>query len=169
MTTSKRHDGGLYPLPEEAVFAALITPNRSLDPRMLRRVLTLICLASVAASVPFILAGAWPVAGFFGLDLLALYVAFHVNMRRGGAFEQVVLTRLDLLLRQVSHRGEAREWHFNPSWTRLVRETNEDFGVQRLTLVSRGQRVVVGAALSAEEKASFGDALSAALAKARHR
>jgi uncharacterized membrane protein len=42
-----------------------------------------------------------------------------------------------------------------------------EFGIDRLTLVSRGEHVVFAQALSAAEKASFAEALSGALAKAR--
>ena len=42
-----------------------------------RLVLTLCCIATVVSSVPFIVLGAWPVAWFFGIDLIALFIAFH--------------------------------------------------------------------------------------------
>ena len=50
--------------------------------------------------------GAWPVAGFFGLDLLALYAAFLINFRSGRSFEELELTPLELLFRKVTWRGE---------------------------------------------------------------
>jgi len=152
----------------EPLFRALITPHRSLGQNAFRLVMTLMCVATFVSSVPFMLAGAWPVAGFFGLDLLAIYLAFRVNFRRARSFEEVFLTRIELLLRKVSHRGDRREWRFNPAWTRLERVSDEDFGLQRLTVVSRGESVSVGNALSASEKADFADAFSAALAVAKH-
>jgi uncharacterized membrane protein len=152
---------------DEPVFSATIMPHRSLGRSGFRLVMTLVCLASVVSSIPFIILGAWPVAGFFGLDLLALYVAFLLNYRDGRGFEEILLTRVELLLRRVSPRGVTREWRFNPLWTKLDRRTNGEFGVERLALVSRGEQVVFAQALSAAEKASFADALSGALAKAR--
>ena len=106
---------------ERPVFEAVIRPHRSLGPGGLRIVLTLCCLATLVASVPFVALGVWPVAGFFGLDLLALALALHVNIRAGGGFEQVVLTPIEILIRRVTHRGAAREWRFNPLWTMLAR------------------------------------------------
>ena len=76
--------------------------------------MTLCCVATIGASIPFLVLGLWPVGGFFGLDLIALYVAFRVNYRRRQSFEEVVLTPLELLFRRVTHRGERREWRFNP-------------------------------------------------------
>ena len=43
-----------------------------------------------------------------------------------------MLTPFELLLRRVSHRGERREWRFNPLWTKLRREADDEFGLQRL-------------------------------------
>ena len=149
------------------VFAAVIQPHRSLDARQFRILMMLCGLATAAACVPFLVLGFWPVAGIFGLDLLALYVAFRISFRTGGSFEEVVLTPIELLFRQVSHRGERREWRFNPLWTRIDREDDAEFGLQRLALVSRGEQVVIAGALSPPERASFAEALSRALAQVK--
>lgn len=147
------------------VFTAVIRPHRSLGPSGFRIVMTLCCLAMVVASLPFIVLGFWPVGGFFGLDFLALYIAFQVNYRRGRSFEEVVLTPIELFFRRVTHRGEAREWRLNPLWTKLDRgERDEDFGLQHLALVSRGERIVIARELSPPERESLADALGKALA-----
>ena len=156
-------------LPEPPVFAAVITPHRSLGPQAFRLVMTLVCIASVVSSIPFIVVGAWPVAGFFGLDLLALYIAFRLNFRAAGSVEEVVLTRLELLLRRIGTRGARREWRFNPHWTKLDRKEDDEFGLQQLTLVSRGERVEIARALSPAERASLADALGEALAQVKRR
>jgi len=124
----------------------------------------LVCLTSIVASIPFVVMGFWPVAGFFGLDFLGLYLAFHVSYRRGEAFELLELTPVRLLLRKVTHRGEAREWHFNPLWTRLDRRVDDEYGVLQLTLASRGEQVEVAHDLSPPERESFAEAFGRALA-----
>ncbi len=149
------------------VFDATITPHRSLGQQGFRIVMTLVCLASVVSSIPFVVLGAWPVAGFFGIDVLALFIAFHVNFRHARAFERIVVTPLEILLRKVSHHGREKVWRSNPAWTRLERQTDEDYGLLGLILVSRGRSVAVAAALSPQERASFADALGTALASAR--
>ncbi len=68
------------------VFDATITPHRSLGQNGFRIVMTLVCLSSVISSIPFVVLGAWPVAGFFGIDVLALFIAFQVNFRHARAF-----------------------------------------------------------------------------------
>lgn len=152
---------------ERPVFDATITPHRSLGQKGFRVVMTLVCLSSVVSSIPFIVLGAWPVAGFFGLDAVALFIAFHVNFRHARAFERIVVTPLEVLLRKVSHHGREAVWRFNPAWTKLERQTDEDYGLLHLTLVSRGQSVPVAAALSPGEREGFAEALGTALASAR--
>lgn len=149
---------------EEPVFSAIIRPHRSLTRQGMRLVLILVCLTSMAASVPFVVLGYWPVAGFFGLDFLGLYIAFRINARQAHSFELLELTRIRLLLRKVSHRGDVNEWHFNPLWTRLHREEDDEYGVQTLTLASRGQQVIFARDLSPPERESLADDFGRALA-----
>ena len=59
------------------------------------------------------------------------------------------------------------EWTLNPLWTKLDRETNEEFGMLKLFLVSRGRRFSVAGFLSPRERENFAAALSAALGEAR--
>lgn len=152
---------------DEPVFAAVITPHRSLDDKSARLVLTLCCVATIVSTIPFIVLGAWPVAGFFGLDLLALFIAFRVNFRSAKRAEEVILTPLELLLRRIGHRGERSEKRFNPLWTRLDREEDEEFGLQGLAIVSRGERVSIAADLSPAERESFAQEFGAALARVK--
>jgi uncharacterized membrane protein len=149
------------------IFSAVITPHRSLGPRGF--LIFMICLGGLSfiSGVAFVLMGAWPVCGFFGLDVLLVYLAFKANYRTGRAFEEVTVTASELTVRQVSHRGRVREWTLNPLWVRLDRIVHEEFGIERLFLVSRGRRLPIAAFLGADEKASFAMALSAALGEAR--
>lgn len=148
-------------------FRALITPHRSLGPRGFRLVMALVLVSSVVGSLPFVFIGAWPVAGFFGLDLLALFVAFRLSYYRANAFEEIVVDNASLFLRKVSHTGEQAEWRLNPLWTTLLREHDEEFGLLRLSLASRGAVIPVAEALSAEEREGFAAALAGALSAAR--
>lgn len=152
---------------EHPVFSAVITPHRSLGPEAFRLVMTLVCIASVVSSIPFIILGAWPVAGFFGLDLIALFIAFRVNFRAGRNVEEVVLTRLELLLRRRTGNGQGWERRFNPLWSRLDREHDDEFGLQKLAVVSRGERVLIARDLSPGERESLADAFGHALAEVK--
>lgn len=153
---------------DKPVFSARLHPNQSLGRRGRIAVLTFTGLAGTILSIPLYLAGAWPVIGFYGLDILALYIAFRINSARALAYEELVLTEFELLFRKVSHRGANREWRFNTFWVRLRRDEHEEFGLQRLELVEGRTSVVVGSFLGADEKAEVAGALQSALGQARH-
>ena len=152
---------------EPEIFTALLTPHRSLNRTGFLVVMSLLSAVSFAAGIAFLIMGAWPVLGFFGLDALAIYIAFKINFRRARAYEEISVTPSELRLRRVSHRGHVIEWVFNPLWVRLDQIAHEEFGIERLYLVSKGRRVAIASFLGADEKASFAKALSAALAAAR--
>jgi uncharacterized membrane protein len=154
-------------LAEPEIFSAVITPHRSLTPRGF--LIFMLCIGGLSfiSGMAFLLRGAWPVFGFFGLDVLLVYWAFRANFRAARAYEEVTVTASELTVRKVSHRGGVREWTLNPLWVRLERIVHEEFGVERLFLVSRGQRLTIAGFLGPAEKASFAHALSNALGEAK--
>ncbi len=152
---------------DPALFATRLKPHRSLGRRNFQILLMVFLGANIVTSLPFIFLGAWPVAGFFGLDVALFYIAFKANYRAARAYEDVHVTPFELLVAKVSAKGQRSEWRFNPAFVRLEREDHEEFGILRLALVSRGKSLEVAAFLGPDEKANFASALSRALAEAR--
>jgi uncharacterized membrane protein len=164
MTASNDFDPGL---PEPKLFSARLTPHRSLNRTGFVVLMALLSAVSFVAGVAFWLMGAWPVFGFFGLDVLVIYWAFRINFRRALATEDIVVTPSELRVRRVSHRGHVVEWVLNPLWVQFEQKSHAEFGIEKLYLVSRGRRVSIGSFLGADEKASFAKALMAALQAAK--
>jgi len=155
------------PLDQPTLFSARVTPHRSLNRTGFLVLMIFIGAVSFVAGIAFLLMGAWPVLGFFGLDVLVIYWAFRVNFRSADATEDIVVTPSELRVRRVSHRGHLIEWSFNPLWVQLEQTGDPEFGIERLYLVSRGRRVSIGHCLGPDEKASFAKALTAALQTAK--
>lgn len=149
------------------IFSAVITPHRSLTPRGFLILMLGLGGLSFVSGMAFVLMGAWPVFGFFGLDVLFVYIAFRANFRAARAYEVVTVTASELTVRKVNPRGAVREWTLNPVWVRLERIVHQEFGIERLFLVSRGRRLTIASALGPDEKASFAQALSDALGEAK--
>ena len=149
------------------LFSARLTPHRSLSRSGFVLVMAVLSVVSFAAGTVFLLMGAWPVFGFFGLDVLLVYWAFRANYRAAAAYEEVVVTSSELRVRKVSHRGQVAEWSLNPLWAKLDYEIDEEFGLQRLYLVSRGRKLPIASFLPPQEKESFASALAAALGEAK--
>jgi uncharacterized membrane protein len=152
---------------EPKLFSALLTPHRSLNSTGFLVLMTFLSVVSFAAGLAFWMMGAWPVFGFFGLDVLAVYWAFRINFRRAKASEEISITASELRVRRVSHRGHVVEWVLNPLWVQLDQKTHAEFGIEKLYLVSKGRRVSVANFLGPDEKASFAKALMAGLQAAK--
>ena len=153
--------------PEPKLFSARLTPHRSLNRTGFVVLMALLSAVSFVAGVAFWMMGAWPVFGFFCLDVLVIYGAFRINFRRALATEDIVVTPSELRVRRVSHRGHVVEWVLNPLWVQFEQKSHAEFGIERLYLVSRGRRVSIGNFLGPDEKASFAKALMAALQAAK--
>jgi uncharacterized membrane protein len=149
------------------LYHAILRPHRSLGQMGFRVLMVAVSAGSALVSLPFFMMGAWPVVGFFGLDVLLLYIAFRWSYRTARAREEVEMTHFELRLRKTSHWGEFAEWRFNPAWVRLHREEDEDYGLQRVAIAERQTLIDVGGFLPPEQRAAFAREFAAALAEAK--
>ncbi len=115
----------------------------------------------------FLIAGAWPVFGFFGLDVLLVYWAFRANYRAARAYETVTVTSSELTVRKVSHRGHTTELKFNPLWVRLEREPDPEFNAGNCTLCRATGNSPLPASCRRRKRTASPARLQAALHEAR--
>ena len=147
-------------------FSAVLTPHRSLSPRGFLIFMAALCVISFGTGLLFFLMGAWPVMGFFGLDVLLVYIAFRLNFRALRVYETVDLNPGALTVTRVDPKGREQSWRFNPYWVRL--SVDERVGrSSEMSLVSHGKRLVFGTFLTDPEREDFAAALTAALREAR--
>lgn len=151
---------------DPVLFSATVAPHRSLPPRGLRWIMGALIGFTFCCSLGFVLAGAWPVTGFFGLDIALLYFAFRLSYRSARQSETLRLTETALDVERRSVRGDVRHWRFEPAWLRVTVEEQEN-GRGRLRLASHGTSVTVGAFLSPDERQSLASGLKAALQRWR--
>jgi len=152
----------------DVFFAARLTPHRSLGPRGFATLMLAVAGVSFVCGVFSVVKGAWPVAGFFGLDVLILYLAFRRNFADARQYEEVRLSPSELLVRRVGRRGEEQVYRFNPYWVRLSVDRLDDEGTKHLRLHSHGTGLELGAFLNPDDRESFARALGQALASARN-
>lgn len=155
------------PPADPVLFEARLSPHRSLPLQGFNVLMILLGIVSFIVGIVFLSLGAWPVFGFFGLDVLLLWFALRVNYRDADAYEDIHMTPVHLHVRQVSKRGERRDTEFNPRWTRLEKDEDELAGVTKVALVSRGFPLVVGSFLPPFYKKELAAGLSKALAIAK--
>ncbi|SDG40796.1 Uncharacterized membrane protein [Limimonas halophila] len=148
------------------VFDAILTPHRSLSRRGFALVMGVFAALSFGVGTAFFLAGAWPVLGLCGLEVLLVYAAFKANFRAARMYETVTVTRDDLTVARVSPRGDAQHWRFQPAWLQVWMDDPPRHDSQ-LTLRSHGRSLTIGTFLTAHERADFARALRGALDRAR--
>jgi len=129
--------------PLRPFFERVLLPHRSLPSRNLHLLMGLLGLVSLAAGVGFVAVGAWPVIGFFGLDVALVYLAFRLNYRTARQSETIRLADDTFTVERVSVRGERRNWRFQPFWVRGILEERHDTS-NRLLVASHGRSLVIG-------------------------
>ncbi len=154
---------------EVADFHAVLTPHRSLGQNGFKILMLILIGSWLVTGLVFVAMGAWPIFGFFGLDVLAIYIAFRINYRAARMHEEVRLTRHELLIRRVDVSGKTKQSQFNPLWTRLKVIKHPYAGVTGLTVASRSQRVPIGDFLNPDDRESFAKAFGLALANVKRK
>jgi uncharacterized membrane protein len=121
-----------------------------------------ISFVSFTAGTYFWMQGAWPVLGFFGLDVLLVYVAFKLNYGSANLYETVTIADERLEVRRVEPSGRGWLWSFNPAWVRLELDEHPS-GTAELWLRSGSEAVSIGRFLSDPERRAFAAALERAI------
>lgn len=142
-------------------FDAVLHPHRSLPPNGFLILMIGVGVVSFVTGIAFLLMGAWPVFGFFGLDVALIYFAFRMNYRAARMVEHVRLTDTALEVERVHPSGKVERWTTEPAWVRA--DVAASPRGQAIRFKSRNERMDVGRFLSPEEQDSFTDAFRAAL------
>lgn len=147
-------------------FHAVLTQHRSLSPMGFVILMSAVAGISFVIGMKFLLSGAWPVFGFFGLDVLLIYAAFKLNYRSGRRFELVDVTREQVTVTRVHPSGRRESFDFNPFWARVLLNEWPD-GRTELKLAAQGRELLFGQFLTDDERRDFASALKGALTEAR--
>ncbi len=151
------------------IFRALLTPHRSLGRTGFTALMAALMAGWAVTGVIFLSRGAWPVFGFFGLDVLAIYIAFRFNYRAARAREEVSVSRIALDIRKTAPSGRTEDHRFNPFWARFNVARHDEIGITRMAVEGEGKAVAIGGFLNPDDRESFATAFSRALATVRAR
>ena len=151
---------------EPGAFHAVLTPYRSLGPSGFLALMIALGAMSFVTGVVFLVAGAWPVLGFFGVDVMLVYIAFKLNYRSGRLYETVEVTPAQFTLTRIHPSGRQERFDCNPYWARVnLREWPD--GRTVLSVISQGTELAFGRFLTDDERRDFASALKEALLAAR--
>jgi uncharacterized membrane protein len=136
-----------------------LAPNCSLSAAGAKLFFAATCLFSLAFAMIFVLQGFWPVLPFWALEMAALGLALHANMRRRRYSQTVLITESRVSLVTRSRRGEAKE-EFARHWTKVrLRSPRTRLYPSRLTIESRGRAFEVGSFLNEEDRCRLAEQL----------
>ncbi len=147
------------------VWQATLTPHRSLTREGFYVLMGLVILVNLVVAGMFVALGAWPIAGFAGLDVLLVWWAFRVNFADARRLERISITEHELVLDRESAKHPPQQQRFVRRWVRVeIEEDRERELIGSLLLVSGRTRVAVGEFLAPEERKTLAEALKSALA-----
>jgi len=127
----------------ETFFERVLQPHRSLPSRNFHLLMGLLGLISLGVGIGFVSIAAWPVVGFFGLDVALVYLAFRLNYRSARQSETIRLAGDAFSVERVSVRGERRLWRFQPFCIRVILE-ERTAQQNRLLIASHGRSLAIG-------------------------
>jgi uncharacterized membrane protein len=129
----------------------LMKRNCSVSPRQFVCFYVSLALFSLAIAFVLVLAGAWLVLPFTGIELLVVGIAFAIYARHAVDYERVRLFPNRLVIEQVSAE-QVTQFEFNPRWVRIEPgETPRD----PIRLIARGQTIMIGQHLAQYRRAQF--------------
>ncbi len=156
---------------EKIWFEQYIVPHRSLGPLGFRILMGIIIVLSFAIGMFFFSLGAWPVTGFFGLDVLLIYWAFKLHYRYGKAVEIIRVIDDEFMITRIDHKGNRKDFSYNAYWVsiRMTRLSEGSFGSgqEMLEARSHGKGTFFGAELSPEFRMELLRSLSRALRESK--
>jgi uncharacterized membrane protein len=145
-------------------WSVTLTPHRSLNREGFVALMAVLVLLNFAGGLLFLVAGAWPITGFMGLDVLLVWWAFRQNFADAQKAERISVRDDLVTLQRFSNTGTPEHLEFNRRWLKVELEFDEARDmVGRLLLSYRGALTEVGAFLGREERQSLSKALQSAL------
>lgn len=145
---------------------AVLEPPRSLSPRGFNRVMLGVGAMSLMVGAVFLATGAYPVVGFMGLEILALWLVFQASFRAQTARTYVRVTADAIDLRKVDGNGRERRARLSSHFARVELDRAAS-GACALRLKASNRAYPLGEYLTPRERESFARRLDQALVEAR--
>lgn len=140
-------------------------PYRSLGSAGFRVLLGVVVAANATGAIYFSALGAWPVAGFMGLDVLAILVAFRLSYAQARAYERISIDPGHIVIEHCDARGRTTREEMPSYWAQIVFDGDDEQGA--VWVRSHGRSVPVGTHLPGPERHLFATRLRQALREVR--
>ncbi|MFN4184703.1 MAG: DUF2244 domain-containing protein [Hyphomonas sp.] len=156
----------MLPDHETIYMDAVLTPNRSLSRKGFLIAMTAIAVTFFMTGLIFLSMGALPILGFMGLDVLAIWFAFHISYKRQREETRVTVTARTISLHHKDAKGREKHAELPAAFARI--ELEEPAGPTSWLRIEHGKTAwIIGRFLTPTERSSLAKALRQALLAAR--
>ena len=132
------------------LYSITLKPYRSLTKLGFLLMMIALCTFCFITGIIFIKIGAWPVFGFFGLDVFLVYVFFRLSFKSGEEFETINLTKKKLIIKKYKLK-KIRTYIFDANWIK-IKILNPKSHTNKLQISSKNKSLIVGSFLRPDEK-----------------
>jgi uncharacterized membrane protein len=155
------------PPPEEIIYLdALLTPNRSLSERGFAIGMAIVAVVFFLTGLMFWSLGAAPILAFFGLDMVAIWLAFRLSFNRQREQTRIIVTARTVRMHHRDIKGRTKEAEVPTAFARV--ELDEPLTPASWLRIEHGRTAwVIGRFLTVDERRTFAGALRKALLAAR--
>ncbi len=153
--------------PAETIYLdATLTPNRSLSERGFAIGMAIVAVVFFLTGLMFWSMGAAPVLGFFGLDMLAIWMAFRLSFRKLREQTHITVTARHIRMAHTDHKGRQKVAEVPTAFARV--ELDEPLTYTSWLRIEHGRTAwVIGRFLTVDERKSLASSLRSALRAAR--
>ena len=146
------------------LYEITLYPYRSLNKLGFFILMFVLTFISFIAGIIFMLKGAWPVFGFFGLDVLLVYIFFKINFKSGKKKEVIILTKNKLIIKIYNSEKTFKTFKLDSNWLKinLIKLKNH---ASKLQISSKNKSIMIGSFLRYQEKIDVIYSLEKALKK----
>lgn len=152
---------------EKIWFEEILFPQRSLSQKSFKILMAIIVILSLCIGIMFFRMGAWPITGFFGLDVLLIYGAFKMHYQYGRAAEIIRLAGETLTITKIDHKGRRKDWAFNSYWVNVAMvcppNVPQNIGEKYIEAKSHGKGTFFGIYLCQDRRIELMSSLKKAL------
>ncbi|MFH5925059.1 DUF2244 domain-containing protein [Roseomonas xinghualingensis] len=153
----------MMPAQDAPLFEALTTPHQSGTPLGLRVIAGVVLFGSAVLTILFWSLGAWPVAGFMGVEVLLVLGLLRAHRRWLGRIgERITLANGRLCVQRTDRKARRQVIEFDAYWTRVSLLPRHG-RASELRLAARGRSTEIGSFLPEADKTDLADALARAL------
>jgi len=138
-----------------------IYPSQSLGKTGFRILMLVLILPALLIGMYFYFRGAWPVAGFLGLELLLIYLAFKISFISNRVSEHIILDEKILKICYHKQSKIVKTINLEPTWLKV--QLNNNPKPDRLALTSHGKENIIGKYLSTEDRTIVAEKIKSSL------